>query len=425
MTATPSEVAEGVTFAHVDIAGNPYKADFPLLAANPQLAYLDSAATEQRPAVVIAAQEEFYRTMNANPLRGLYSLSVEATRAVQATRAKVARLLNASGEGEVVFVRNATEALNVAAWGSAKVQKLGPGDEVVVCISEHHSNLVPWQRVCANTGAALVYLRLDEDFRIAEQEMDEKIGPRTRIVSVAQVSNVLGVEHPVAELARRAHALGALMVVDGAQSVPHMKVDVQALGCDLLAFSAHKLLGPLGVGVLWGRPELLDAMPPLLTGGEMIDWVGEDSATWAEVPEKFEAGTQDAAGIHAFGAALDYLGQVGMDALEAREAALMEYLCEQMEALPYVEIVGPRQASRRHGVLSFNVEGIHPHDVASLLDEVDVAIRAGNHCAQPLLSWLGCGACCRASIGFYNDKSDIDRLVEGIKHVRKVFYGGE
>ncbi len=240
-----------------DIEVNPYKADFPLLAADLGLAYLDSAATEQRPAAVIEAQRRFYETMNANPLRGLYRLSVEATEAVAEARKKVARLINAPSEDEVVFVRNATEALNLAARGLAEVRNLGPGDEVVISIGEHHSNLIPWQQVCKRTGATLVYLRFDEDFRITAEEMDAKIGPHTRIVSVAQVSNVLGVENPVRELAERAHKVGALMVVDGAQSVPRMKVDVQELGCDLLAFSAHKLFGSLGIGVLWGRAEVL------------------------------------------------------------------------------------------------------------------------------------------------------------------------
>lgn len=424
MSSNDTQSSRGV-FDPSDIAANPYKADFPLLVANPGLAYLDSAATEQRPGTVIEAQRHFYETMNANPLRGLYRLSVEATEAVDAARQKVARLINAPSASEVVFVRNATEALNLAAHGLAEVQKLGPGDEVVISVGEHHSNLIPWQQVCERTGAKLVYLRFDEDFRITGEEMDAKIGPHTRIVSVAQVSNVLGVENPVRELAERAHKVGALMVVDGAQSVPRMKVDVQKIGCDLLVFSAHKLFGSLGIGVLWGKAEVLDRMPPMLTGGEMIDWVTEEGAAWAPIPQKFEAGTQDAAGIYAFGAALDYLDGVGLESVEAREAALMRYLCEQMEALPFIEVIGPKEPGRRHGVLAFNVEGVHPHDVASILDEDDVAIRAGNHCAQPLLTWLGCGACCRASIGLYNDKSDIDALVQGVKHVRKVFHGDE
>ena len=408
-----------------DIATNPYKADFPLLVANPELAYLDSAATEQRPQTVIDAQERFYETMNANPLRGLYELSVEATEAVNGARAKVAALIGAPDPAEVIFVRNATEALNVGARGLAAVQNLGPGDEVCISIAEHHSNLIPWQQICKRTGAKLVFLRYNEDFELTPHEIETKIGPQTRIVSIAHVSNVLGVENPVRAIVDRAHAMGALVMVDGAQSVPRMPVNVEALGCDLLAFSAHKLFGPLGIGVLWGKRSVLEAMPPALEGGEMIDWVTEEDAQWAPIPEKFEAGTQDAAGIYACGAAIDYLNEVGIDAVEAREHALMRYLVEQLSALPYVQIIGPTDPDRRHGVLSFNVEGVHPHDVAGLLDGYNVAVRAGNHCAQPLLTWLGCGPCCRASVGLYNDASDVDRLVKALAEVREMFYGGK
>ncbi len=406
-----------------DIAANPYKADFPLLAARPGLAYLDSAATSQRPACVLDAQRRFYEEANANPLRGLYALSSEATRAVADARARTARFVGAADPAEVVFVRNATEALNVAARGFARLQGLGPGDEVCVSIMEHHSNLVPWQRLCAETGARLVYLRPDGDFRLTDGELAAKIGPRTRVVAVAHVSNVLGVVNPVRAIAERAHAVGALVVVDGAQSAPHLPVDVAALGCDAFALSAHKLMGPLGVGVLWARRDLLEAMPPQLTGGEMIEWVTEDAAGWAPVPEKFEAGTQDAAGICAFGAALDYLDAVGPANLEARERALMAYLAERLAALPFVDLVGPRDPARHVGALAFNVRGVHPHDVAGLLDGHGVAIRAGHHCAQPLLAWLGVGSCCRASVALYNDASDIDRLAAGLTDIEELFHG--
>lgn len=408
-----------------NISANPYKADFPLLVAQPDLAYLDSAATEQRPATVIEAEKRFYETMNANPLRGLYGLSVEATEAIQSARTKVAALIGAPDPAEIIFVRNATEALNVGARGLAAVQQLGPGDEVCISIAEHHSNLIPWQQICKRTGAKLVFLRYDEDFELTAAEIEEKIGPRTRIVSIAHVSNVLGVENPVRAIADRAHAMGALVMVDGAQSVPRMTVDVEKLGCDLFAFSAHKLFGPFGIGVLWGKRSVLEAMPPALEGGEMIDWVTEEDAQWAPIPEKFEAGTQDAAGIYAFGAAIDYLNEVGIDAVEARERALMRYLVERLTALPFVRIIGPTDADRRHGVVAFNVDGVHPHDVAGLLDGHNVAVRAGNHCAQPLLTWLGCGPCCRASVGFYNDAADIDRLVKGLSDIREMFYGSK
>lgn len=412
------------------IEQNPYKADFPLLVGNPNLAFLDSAATAQRPAAVLDAQRRFYETMNANPLRGLYRLSVEATEAIAQTRDKVAAFLGAVDEAgkpcgnQVVFTRNASESLNLVARTLGR-SVLKPGDEVVISIMEHHSNLIPWQEICRETGANLVYLRMDENFRITPEEVAAKVGPRAKIVSVTQVSNVLGVENDITMIARRAHEMGAYMVVDGAQSVPHVRVDVRELGCDLLAFSAHKMGGPMGIGVLWGKPEVLDAMPPFLTGGEMIDSVTETDAVWAPVPQKFEAGTQDAAGAYAFGACLDYLGDKGFDALEARERLLARYLTDSLGALPYVDVIGPAEGERHMGSVAFNVRGIHPHDVASILDMSNVCIRAGHHCAQPLLTYLGVenGATCRASIAFYNDKSDVDALVDGLGKVWEVFHG--
>ena len=408
----------------IDITHSPYKADFPLLVGNPQVAFLDSAATAQRPACVLDAQRSFYETMNANPLRGLYRLSVEATAAIEAARAHVARFIGAASAREIVFNRNASEALNVAAQ-SLGGMVLKPGDEVCITIMEHHSNLIPWQQICAHTGAQLVYLRPDAESTITPEEIEAKIGPRTRIVSVAHVSNVLGVENPVRAIADRAHEVGAYLVVDGAQSVPHLPVNVAELGCDLLAFSAHKVFGPMGVGVLWGKQELLEAMPPFLTGGEMIDAVYEDRAVWAPVPTKFEAGTQDAAGIYGLDAALSYVEKVGHEALQAREGALVAELCARLQALPYVDVIGPSDPRRHVGVVSFNVRGVHPHDVASLLDTRDVCIRAGHHCAQPLLAWLGVenGSSCRASVALYNETADIDRLVEGLEYVWSIFHG--
>ena len=409
-----------------DIAKNPFRAEFALLANSPELVYLDSAATEQRPACVLDAQRRFYETMNANPLRGLYRLSIEATEAIARARAHVARFIGAPESDEVVFVRNASEALNLAAKGLAGICDLKPGDEVVISIMEHHSNLIPWQQLCRATGATLVYLRPEKggDYVISNEEIEAKIGPKTRIVSIGQVSNVLGVENPVRAIAKRAHEMGAYVVVDGAQAVPHMAVDVRDLGADMYAFSAHKIMGPMGIGVLWGKREILEAMPPMLLGGEMIDWVSETEAAWAPIPEKFEAGTQDAAGAYALDAALTYVESIGMDNLVAREHALMRYLVTRMEELPYIEFTGSHDPARHHGAFSFNVAGIHPHDVASLLDGYNVAIRAGHHCAQPLLTWLGgMGSSCRASIGVYNDKNDIDRLVEGLEGVWGMFHG--
>ena len=415
----------------VDIEKNPYKADFPLLSGHPELAFLDSAATAQRPACVLDAERDFYTQMNANPLRGLYSLSVRATSEIAAVRKQIAELIGAVDEAgkpaadDIVFTRNTSESLNLVAKSFAPTV-LGAGDEVAVTIMEHHSDLIPWQQACRAAGAKLVLLYPDDQGVIRDEEIAAKIGPKTRIVAVTEVSNVLGVRNPVEKIAEAAHAQGAYVVVDGAQSVPHMAIDVRELGADFLAFSAHKALGSMGIGVLWGRHELLDAMPPMLTGGEMIDSVTEQDATWAPVPEKFEAGTQDAAGIYATGAALTYLTRtVGYDAVAARESALVAYLMDRMAELDFIGVIGPADASAHHGVVSFNVRGIHPHDVASILDASGVCIRAGHHCAQPLLTWLGVEnlACCRASVAFYNDKSDVDRLIDGLKQVWQVFHG--
>ena len=412
-----------------EIRENPYKGDFPLLANNPELVFLDSAATAQRPREVLDAETRFYETMNANPLRGLYGLSVAATQAIDDARAHIARFIGAVDDrgracgSEVVFTRNASESLNLVANTLPQVVSLGPGDEVVVSIMEHHSNIIPWQQACARTGARLVYLRPNEDYRITPDEIEAKIGPAAKIVSVTHVSNVLGVENDVAAIGARAHQMGALFVVDGAQSVPHLPVDVRAIGCDLMAFSAHKLGGPMGIGVLWGKAEVLDAMPPFLTGGEMIDSVTEDGAVWAPVPAKFEAGTQDAAGAYAFDACLSYLERIGMDKLEARERLLATYLTNKLSELDFIDIVGPAEGERHVGAVAFNVRGVHPHDVASILDMSQVCIRAGHHCAQPLLTWLGEQSTCRASVAFYNDANDIDRLAEALSTVWRVFNG--
>ena len=403
-----------------DITANPFKADFPLLANNPELAFLDSAATAQRPACVLDAQREFYETMNANPLRGLYSLSVEATQAIDRARDHIARHIGATRGDEVVFTRNASESLNLVANTLGR-QLVGAGDRVVISIMEHHSNLIPWQRLCREKGAELVYLRPLPDGTITDEAIEATITPGTKIVSCTHVSNVLGVETPIARICERAHEVGAMAVVDGAQSVPHLDVDVAKIGCDLMAFSAHKAMGPMGIGVLWGRHDVLDSMPPFLTGGEMIDSVTEKDAVWAPVPQKFEAGTQDAAGIYAFDAAITYLEGIGMDRLEARERELAAYLCERLASLPYVQVLGPVEPTRHVGAVSFVVDGVHPHDVASILDISGVAIRAGHHCAQPLLAWLGQDSTCRASIAFYNDKGDVDRLIDALDNVRGIF----
>ena len=414
------------SWPRIDLELNPYKGDFPLLASKPEIAFLDSAATAQRPACVLDAQRRFYETMNANPLRGLYSLSVEATEAIASVRAQIASLIGAASPNEVVFTRNTSESLNLVAKSFAP-HVLNEGDEVVITIMEHHSNLIPWQQACKAAGATLVYLYPTATGQITDEEIAAKIGPKTKIVAATHVSNVLGCENPILKLADAAHANNAYMVVDGAQSVPHMPVNVVELGADFFAFSAHKALGPMGVGVLWGRMELLERTDPMLTGGEMIDSVAEQGAVWAPVPEKFEAGTQDAAGIYATGAALDYLvNHVGYDNIQARERALVHYAMSRMVQLPFVDIIGSIYWDQHHGVISFNVRGIHPHDVASIMDMQGVCIRAGHHCAQPLLTWLGVEnlACCRASFAFYNDKHDVDAFIDGLEAVWATFHPG-
>ena len=406
------------------LADSPYKKDFPLLARESELAFLDSAATAQRPACVLDAQRHFYETMNANALRGLYRLSVEATEAIGQARAHIARFLGLTDEDarDIVFCRNTSEALNLVAYSFAPTV-LEPGDEVCITIMEHHSNMVPWQQVCERTGAKLVYMYVNDEGLIDEDEIRSKVGPRTKIVSATHVSNVLGVCNDVKLMARIAHEVGAYMVVDGAQSVPHIPVSIPDLECDFFAFSGHKAFGPFGIGVLWGRHELLDAMPPFLTGGEMISTVTEHDAVWAPVPEKFEAGTQDVAGIYALDAALSYIEEAGFQKLQEREAALVHVCMQRLRELDFVRIIGPDDPALHHGAVSFNVCGIHPHDVASILDMDNVAIRAGHHCAQPLLAHLGIESCCRASLAFYNDSGDIDRLISGLKHVWEMFHG--
>ena len=423
--AAQASATAGDIVCAANIAENPYKRDFPLLANHPDLVFLDSAATAQRPAAVLDAQRRFYEEMNANALRGLYRLSVEATEAIEIARQRVAKFIGAPDAHDIVLTRNASESLNIVAKTFAPTV-LEPGDEVCITIMEHHSNLIPWQQVCRETGAKLVYLYPTKTGQLTTEEVLAKVGPKTKILAVGQVSNVLGVENPVKNLGKLVHKYGGYLVVDGAQSLPHMPVDVADLGADFFAFSAHKAMGPMGIGVLWGKMDLLNAMPPMLTGGEMIDSVTEQDAVWAPVPEKFEAGTQDAAGIFATGAALDYLvNTVGYENIQAREQALVHYLMGELMQLDFVQIIGSIYWDNHHGVVSFNVRGIHPHDVASIMDMDGVCIRAGHHCAQPLLTWLGVEnlACCRASVAFYNDKADIDKFIAGLHHVWSTFNG--
>jgi cysteine desulfurase/selenocysteine lyase len=400
--------------------------DFPILRQQVNgrpLVYLDNAATTQKPRQVIEALVRYYETSNANIHRGIHTLATRATEQYEDARRKVARFIGARGPEEVVFTRNATEAINLVAraWGD---EHIGEGDEIVLTLMEHHSNIVPWQLLARRKGATLRYAGITDDGKLDLDELRRLIGPRTKLVAVTQMSNVLGTINPVADIAEMAHQAGALLLVDGAQSVPHLPVDVQALGADFLAFSAHKMLGPTGVGVLWARAELLEAMPPFLGGGDMIAVVRPESSTWAELPHKFEAGTPNIADVIAFGAAVDYLEGIGMANARRHEEELTELALERLRRVAGVRIFGPSSASERGGVVSFAMEAAHPHDVATIADGYGVAIRAGHHCAQLLMRALGVPATSRASFSIYNDVDDIEALVEALEGVNRVFGEG-
>ena len=393
-----------------------YKQDFPLLAGQ-DIAYLDSAATAQRPRAVLDAVRDFYETANANPLRGLYALGVEATDRYENARERVRRFLNARSTGEIVFTRNTTESLNLVAY-SYGLTNLGPEDEIVVSITEHHSNILPWQMVARQTGAKLKYLECEPDGSFPDERLDAVITDKTKLAAIGHVSNVLGRVNPVEKVIARVHKNGGVVVVDAAQSAPHMKLDVQALDADFLAFSGHKALAPMGIGVLYGKRALLEAMPPFLTGGEMIESVTREGATYAELPHKFEAGTVNAGGAVGLAAALDYLEQVGFDEIHAREQALTKLAFDGLTSIPGVHILGSNDPAEHCGILSFTVDGVHPHDIAAILDEDKVAVRAGHHCAQPLLAYLGVRSSARASLAFYNDEDDVERLIRSLSAVR-------
>ena len=394
-----------------------YRADFPLLESS-DVIYMDNAATSQRPQVVLDAMNEFYKHHNANPLRGVYKLSVEATQDYENARAKVAKFIGAAGSEEIVFTRNATESLNLVAY-SYGLNNIKAGDEIVVSILEHHSNMLPWQMVAKATGAKLVFLDCEEDGEITKAEIDSKINEKTKIVACTHISNVLGIPTPIEYIIEKAHSVGAVAVVDGAQSIPHKKIDVRALDADFFAFSGHKLCGPMGIGVLYGKKELLDAMPPFLSGGEMIEYVTRDSATYAELPHKFEAGTVNAEGAVGLAAAIDYIEGVGYDKIEAIEKELSAYAIETLSKNKYVRILGSKDPKKHSGIINFILEGVHPHDVSTILDSKGIAVRAGHHCAQPLLQHLKINSTTRASLSFYNTKEEIDALAAALSDIRK------
>jgi cysteine desulfurase / selenocysteine lyase len=398
------------------------RADFPIfeqLIHGKPLAYLDSAVTAQKPRQVLDAMRDFYETSYANVHRGVYTLSERATEAFEASREKVRAFVNAPSTREIIFTRQATEAINLVAysWG---LNNLGPGDLVVVTELEHHSNFVPWQYVAKRTGAGFRMIRLTESGELDLGDLDAiALEGNVKVVANNLVSNSLGTVNPVERLGAWAHEHGAIMVVDAAQAAPHRAIDVQALGCDFLAFSAHKLCGPTGVGALWGRRELLESMEPFNLGGHMIRKVRFEETTWGELPHKFEAGTSPIAEAVGFGAAIDYLEQIGLDAIEEYEHELAAYALDRLGELSWVRLYGP-PPERRAGIVSFNVEGIHPHDVAQILDMEGVAIRAGHHCCQPLMAKLGVAATNRASFYLYTVRDEIDRLVDGLHRVRTV-----
>ena len=400
-----------------------FKKDFPLFKDR-DVIYLDNAATAQKPACVIEAEKEFYEKHNANPLRGFYPLSLEATDAYEAARKTVQQFIHAASETEIIFTRNTTESLNLVAY-SYGLNNLCPEDEIVVSIMEHHSNLLPWQMVSRQTGAELKFMECEPDGTLTDETIQRVINEKTKLVAVAQVSNVLGCVNPIEKIVARAHEVGAVVVMDGAQSVPHMPVDVQKLDVDFMAFSGHKLMGPMGIGVLYGKKALLEEMPPFLTGGEMIDSVTREGAVFAELPYKFEAGTVNAAGAAGLAAAIDYLQQVGFDFIQEQELALTRHAMEGLAEIPRVHVMGSENPENHTGIISFTIEGVHPHDVSEILASDGIDVRAGHHCAQPLLTYLGVNSSTRASFMFYNTLEEVDAFVKSVASIRRRMGYGE
>jgi cysteine desulfurase / selenocysteine lyase len=384
------------------------------------LVYLDSSATSQKPIQVIETVEKYYKEINSNVHRGVHTLGTRATDAYEGAREKVRKFINAKSTQEVIFTRGTTTSLNTVA-ASYAAANLNAGDEIVITYMEHHSNIIPWQQVAKRTGAVLKYIPLQEDGTISLEDVKATVTANTRVVSVMQVSNVLGVINPVKEIAKIAHENGAIMVVDGAQSAPHMKIDVQDLDCDFLAFSGHKMCAPTGIGVLYGKKHLLEKMEPIEFGGEMIDFVHLQESTWKELPWKFEAGTPIIAGAIGLGAAIDFLNEIGLDNIAEHEHKLAAYAVEKMSSVPGMTIYGPLDSAKRAGLVTFNISDVHPHDVATVLDAEGIAVRAGHHCAQPLMKWLKASATARASFYLYNTEDDIDKLVEGLVKTKEYF----
>ncbi|EDL62954.1 cysteine desulfurase [Bacillus sp. SG-1] len=384
------------------------------------LVYLDSAATSQKPVQVIEALDKYYREYNSNVHRGVHTLGTLATDGYEGSREKVRKFINAASTEEIIFTRGTTTAINTvaASYGRANV---GEGDEIVISHMEHHSNIIPWQQLAKETGATLKYVPLQEDGTISIEDVKNTVTSNTKIVSIMKVSNVLGTMNPVKEIAKVAHDNGAVMMVDGAQAAPHMKVDVQDLDCDFFAFSGHKMAGPTGIGVLYGKKHLLENMEPVEFGGEMIDFVGMYESTWKELPWKFEGGTPIIAGAIGLGAAIDFLEEIGLDHIEKHEHELAAYAMEKMSGIEGMTIYGTKDPAKRAGLVTFNIDDVHPHDVATVLDAEGIAVRAGHHCAQPLMKWLKVSATARASFYVYNTEEDIDKLVSGLVRTKEYF----
>lgn len=402
------------------------KNDFPILTQivnDEPLVYLDNAATTQKPTAVLAALETYYREANANVHRGVHTLAERATTQYETAREKVQHFIHANESAEVLFTRGTTTSLNWVAksYGEANVQQ---GDEILISVMEHHSNLIPWQQLAKKTGAALKYIELTEEGLLDMESFHAQLSEKTKIVALAHVSNVLGVVNPIQEIARLAHARGAVLVVDGAQAVPHMPVDVQELDADFYAFSGHKMVGPTGIGVLYGKRSLLEQMEPVEFGGEMIAMVDEQDSTWKELPWKFEAGTPNIAGVIGLGAAIDYLSTVGLTSIHEHEKDLMAYLWPKLTSIPGLTIYGPKDTAKRTGIVTFNLDGLHPHDVATAMDMEGVAIRAGHHCAQPLMRRLSADSTARASFYLYNTTADVDKFIEALLATKEFFAHG-
>lgn len=398
---------------------NNIKKDFPLLE-NENITYLDSGATTQKPIQVIKTIEEFYQKYNANPHRGAYSLSVEATEQYENTRTKIAKFINAKHREEIIFSKNATESLNLIAY-SYGLDNLKKDDEVVISIMEHHSNLVPWQKMTKQTGSKLKYMYINENYEITDEEIENKITEKTKIVGITHVSNVLGTINNVKKIIKYAHKKGAVVIVDASQSIPHMKIDVQDLDADFLVFSGHKMLAPLGIGVLYGKREILNKMTPFLMGGDMIEYVYEQETTFAPLPNKFEAGTQNVEGVIGLGAAIDYIENLGYDKIQEIEHEVISYARQELSKLDYLTLYTTPNKENHSSVISFNIKGVHPHDVASILDSEGVCVRSGNHCAQPLMRFFGIDSTCRASFYIYNTKDDVDKLVKALDKAYGMF----